>query len=89
MAREAVFPRAELGALGIMSQALAGAGDLDQAVQVAREAAQVTAGVSGLLARWADRVLAWMLMEAGDLAGARAGFEATLARCRDAGDLVN
>jgi hypothetical protein len=30
-----------------------------------------------------------MLMEAGDLAGARAGFEAVLARCRDAGDLVN
>jgi len=89
VAREVAFPLVEIEALGNMSLALAGAGDLDQAVRLARQAAQVTAGVPGLLARWANGVLAWMLIEAGDLAGARAACEAALARCRDAGDLWN
>jgi len=89
MAREVAFPRAEIETLGNMSMALAGTGDLDQAVQLARQAAQVTAGVPGLLARWASANVAWALTETGDLAGARAALQAALARSRDAGDLYN
>jgi non-specific serine/threonine protein kinase len=88
-AREVACPRAEVQALGNMSQALAGTGDLDQAVQLAQQAAQVTAGVPGLLARWASANVAWALTETGDLAGARAALQAALARSRDAGDLWN
>src|ERR1700761_4251369 len=89
MAREVAFPLAEIHALGLMSLTLAGSGDLDQAVQLARLAAQVTGGGPGLLARGGSSVVAWALMEAGDLAGAEAAFGAALARCREAGDQWN
>ena len=89
VAREVAFPRAEVQALGNMSLTLASTGELDQAVQLARQAVQVTAGVPGMLARWASGVVAWALTETGDLAGARAALQAALARSRDAGDLWN
>jgi DNA-binding CsgD family transcriptional regulator len=89
MAREVAFPLSEAHALVNMSLTLAGTGDPDQAVQLARQAAQVTAGVPGLLARGARVLVGWTLLEAGDLAGAEAAFEAALALCRDAGDQWN
>jgi predicted ATPase/DNA-binding CsgD family transcriptional regulator len=89
VAREVAFPRAEAHALESMSLILAGTGDLDQAVRLARQAVQVTAGVPGLLARGASGALAWALTQTGDLAGARGILEAALDRSRDAGDLYN
>ena len=89
VAREVAFPGAEAHALVSMSLALAGTGDLDQAVRLARQAVQVTAGVPGLIARGASGVLAWALTATGDLAGARGILEAALARSRDAGDVYN
>jgi predicted ATPase/DNA-binding CsgD family transcriptional regulator len=89
MAREVACPLVEVAGLGDMALTLAGIGDLDQALQLARQAAQVTAGVPGLLARWASGVVAWVLTETGDLAAAEVASQAALARSRDAGDLWN
>ena len=65
------------------------AGDLDDAVRLARQAAQITAGIPGSSARWCGLALAAVLIAAGDLAAAGPLCAATLARARDAGDLYN
>ena len=64
------------------------AGDHDSAVRLARQAAQITAGVPGSVARWCSSACR-ALIEAGDLAAAEPVCAAALARSRDAGDLWN
>jgi DNA-binding CsgD family transcriptional regulator len=62
---------------------------MDHAVQLARQAAQITAGVPGVCVRWCSYVLTGALIPAGDLAGADDVCAAGLARSRDAGDVFN
>ena len=76
-------------ALADLSFAADYAGDHDEAVRLARQAGQITAGIPGLLARACSYVLTSVLTEAGDLAAAERVCAAGLARARDAGDLWN
>jgi predicted ATPase/DNA-binding CsgD family transcriptional regulator len=89
MARQVSFPAAEVNALCALSCAATYGGDLDAAVQLARQAAQVTVGVPGVVVRWCLTYLVSALIEAGDLPGAAGVCSAGLARSRDAGDVVN
>ena len=57
------------------------AGDHDEAVRLARQAGQITAGIPGRLARMCSYVLTGVLIEAGDLAAAERVCAAALARC--------
>jgi len=89
VARDIAYPMAEALALGNLAGALVGAGDLEGAVRLARQAEQITAGVPGPVARLRSYHLTYLLIEAGDLAAAQAVCAAALARARDAGDLWN
>ena len=89
MAREIGYRAGEINALGILSAVTGSSGDLDGAVQLARQAAQITAGVPGVFVRWCSHYLTGALIGAGDLAGADEVCAAGLARSRDAGDVVN
>jgi non-specific serine/threonine protein kinase len=88
MAREIGYGAGEVLALGGLSFTARAGDDLDQAVRFARQAAQVTAGVPGSLARWASYVLTGSLIMAGDMAAADEICAAGLARARDAGDVL-
>ena len=87
VARQVGYPLGEAFALGHLANAAQYAGDLDGAVRLARQAGQITAGVPGMIARWCGYVLAYALIEAGDLAAAETVCAAALTRCQDAGDL--
>jgi predicted ATPase/DNA-binding CsgD family transcriptional regulator/transcriptional regulator with XRE-family HTH domain len=89
VAREIGYPAGEIAALAALSSAIGSSGDLDGAVQLARQAAQITVGVPGVLVRWAGHYLIGALIAAGDLVGAGEVCAAGLARSRDAGDVVN
>ncbi len=89
VARELGYPPGELVALGDLSVAASSAGDHDSAVRLARQAAQITAGVPGSMARWCSYLLTIVLIGAGDLAAAEQVCTAGLARSQDAGDLFN
>ena len=89
MAREIDYRAGEINALGALSAATGSSGDLDGAVQLARQAAQITAGVPGVFVRWCSSYLTGALIIAGDLAGADEVCAGGLARSRDAGDVVN
>jgi DNA-binding CsgD family transcriptional regulator len=89
LAREIGDPAGELLALIDLSLGAHYAGDHDEAVRLARQAGQITAGISGLLARVCSTVLTIVLTDAGDLAEAERAGAAGLARARDAGDLRN
>jgi DNA-binding CsgD family transcriptional regulator len=89
MARQVGYPAAEINALCALSCAAWYSGDLDAAVRLARQAAQVTAGVPGVVARWCTEYLTGALIAAGDLAGAGEVCAAGLARSREAGDVVS
>ena len=65
------------------------AGDHDEAVRLARQAGQITAGIRGVLARYCSDVLTRMLTGAGDLAEAERAGAVGLARARVAGDRWN
>ena len=86
LARQLGYPAGQAQALRQLSIAAFYSGDFDDAVQLARQATQVP-GMPGGVARAAGRLLAGMLIEAGDLAAADRVCRAVLARCRDAGDL--
>jgi hypothetical protein len=62
--------------------------DRDSAVQLARQAAQVTVGVPGVIARWCSYSLTVVLIGAGDLAAAEPVCAEALAWSRDTGDLL-
>ena len=87
VAREIGYPAGEVLALGALCFAARARDDIDHAVQLARQAAQVTAGVPGGAARWCSIVLTGALILAGDLAGADDVCAEGLARSRDAGDV--
>ena len=89
VAREAGYPAGEVLALLVLSGTAREGGDHDDAVRLARQAAQIPGDIPGLLARWCYWFLAWALTDAGDLAAAEDVCAAGLARSRDAGDLWN
>ena len=89
LAREIGDPVGELLALVELSLDADYAGDHDEAVRLARQAGQITAGIPGALARMCSSVLTIVLADAGDLAEAERVGAAGLARARDAGDLWN
>jgi predicted ATPase/DNA-binding CsgD family transcriptional regulator/transcriptional regulator with XRE-family HTH domain len=89
VAREIGYPTGEILALSALCFAARSRDDLDHAVQLARQAAQITAGVPGVCLRWCSYVLTGALILAGDLAGADDVCAAGLARSRDVGDVFN
>jgi len=89
VAREIGYAAGELLALVGLSGAADFAGDYDDAVRLARQAAQITSGVPGVLARVCSYLLTGVLIDAGDLAAAERVSAAGLARARDVGDLWN
>jgi non-specific serine/threonine protein kinase len=89
VARESHDRAGEILALGACAIAARGSDDLDHAVQLARQAAQITDDVPGSYVRWASYVLTGTLVMAGDLAAADQVCAPALARSRDAGDVTN
>jgi predicted ATPase/DNA-binding CsgD family transcriptional regulator len=89
LAQEIGDPAREVMALKELSFASLSRGELDSAVQLARQAAQITDGIPGVMARWCGYVLTIVLAEAGDLAAAERAGAAALAESRAAGDLWN
>jgi predicted ATPase/DNA-binding CsgD family transcriptional regulator len=89
LARELGYPAGEALALVAQSIAALCAEDFGGAVQLARQAGQITADIPGSLARRCTRVLTDALTETGDLAAAESICAAGLARSREAGDLPN
>jgi non-specific serine/threonine protein kinase len=86
LARELGYPVGEALALAILSVAAYYAGDIDTALQLARQAEQFPPGIPGWVARAASYFLAAMLTVAGDLTAAERVCAAGLARSREAGD---
>jgi predicted ATPase/DNA-binding CsgD family transcriptional regulator/transcriptional regulator with XRE-family HTH domain len=89
LARQIGDPAGELLALIDLSFDADYAGRHDEAVRLARQAGQITAGIPGGLVRLCSYVLTGVLAGAGDLAEAERVGTAGLARARDAGDLRN
>ena len=89
LARQIGDPVGEMLALAALSFDAHYAGDHGEAVRLARQAGQITAGVPGSLVRTCGWVLTIALAGAGDLAEAGRVGAAGLARARDAGDLWN
>ena len=89
LARELGYPAGEAQALLDLSLAAEAAGDLDGAVQLARQAGQIPADIPGWKARVCSDILTDALTAAGDLAAAEGICAAGLARSREAGDLWN
>jgi len=89
LAREIGDPAVELMSLANLSLCADNANDHDEAVRLARQAGQITEGISGALARHCSTVLTAALAGAGDLAEAARVGAAGLTRARDAGDLWN
>jgi len=89
LAQEIGDPVGELLALTELSLNAYWTGDHAEAVRIARQAGQITAGIPGGLARGCSIVLTMTLANAGDLAEAGRVGTACLARARDAGDLWN
>jgi DNA-binding CsgD family transcriptional regulator len=87
LARELGYPAGEALALAVLSAAAHYGDDLGSAVQLARQAQQVTAGNPGLIARLCGNSLTIALTAAGDLAAAERICAAGLAQSREAGDL--
>jgi hypothetical protein len=87
LAREIGDPVGELLALTELSLNAYWTGDHAEAVRIARQAGQITAGIPGATARGRSIVLTMTLTNAEDLAEAERVGTACLARARDAGDL--
>ncbi|HXZ64775.1 MAG TPA: NB-ARC domain-containing protein, partial [Streptosporangiaceae bacterium] len=87
MARELGYPLGELIALYGLFFSASHAGDHDEAIRLARQAAAITVGIPGPAVRGSDQALTSVLIEAGDLATADRVSAAGLARAREAGDL--
>jgi tetratricopeptide (TPR) repeat protein len=85
MARELAYPSGQVWATISLCEATERAGNLDDALRLIRQAAQIP-GVSGTLTRVCGFMLAGVLMEMGDLAPAEQACAAALAQARDAGD---
>jgi hypothetical protein len=86
MARELGYPFGQVAATHNLAIAAYEVGDPDDALRLVRQAGQIP-GISGFAARACGYLLAGMLAQAGDLAGAEQAGAATLAQARDAGDM--
>jgi predicted ATPase/class 3 adenylate cyclase/DNA-binding CsgD family transcriptional regulator len=86
IARELGYPYGQFDANAGLIIAAMHAGDLDDAVQLARQAAQIP-DIPPFAARGCGYLLASALAKAGDLAAAEQTCAATLAQARDASDL--
>jgi predicted ATPase/DNA-binding CsgD family transcriptional regulator len=89
LARELGFPGLEAVALVHLAVAVFRAGDPRSAVQLIRQAEQITADIPGWVARLRSNILALLLIEVGELAAAARVCAAGLARSREAGDPWN
>jgi predicted ATPase/DNA-binding CsgD family transcriptional regulator len=89
LARELGYPAGQALALAGLSIAAYDGDDLGSAVQLARQAEQITADIPGWIARVRSYCLTEVLTAAGDLAAAERSCAAGLARSREAGDLWN
>jgi predicted ATPase/DNA-binding CsgD family transcriptional regulator len=89
LARDLGYPAGEALALVAQSIAALCAEDFGSAVQLARQAGQISADIPGSMARRCTRILTDALTESGDLAAAEGICAAGLARSREAGDLSN
>jgi DNA-binding CsgD family transcriptional regulator len=87
LAREGGYPVIEALALAVLGLLACVTSDRDGAVQLARQAEQITAGMHGPMARVCSHILTTVLIEAGDAAAAERVCSAALAGTRDAGDL--
>jgi predicted ATPase/DNA-binding CsgD family transcriptional regulator len=87
LARELGYPAGEALALEDLSITACYAGDVDGAVQLARQAEQLPADIPGWIARDCGSTLTMMLLQVGDLAAAEGTCAAWLARAREIDDL--
>ena len=87
LARDGDHPVAEALALAVLSQVACVGRDRVGAVQLARQAECISAGLRGPTARMCGHTLTTVLIEVGDLAAAERTCAAGLADSRDAGDL--
>jgi predicted ATPase/DNA-binding CsgD family transcriptional regulator len=87
LARDGDDVFAEALALAVLGLVACVVGDRVGAVQLARQAEQLTAGRHGPMARVCGHILTSVLIEAGELAAAERVCAAGLAGARDAGDL--
>ena len=87
LARDGAHPIAEALALAVLSQVACVGGDRVGAVQLARQAERISAGLRGPTARMCGHTLTTVLIEVGELAAAERTCAAGLADSRDAGDL--
>jgi DNA-binding CsgD family transcriptional regulator len=88
VAREVGYPLGEVMALVFLADTVAAADDVDEAVRLARQAAQVQDGIPPVMARPCRTSLTEMLILAGDFAAAERVCAAALAASRDAGALA-
>jgi len=87
IAREVGYPVREVFALLLLAWAAAAAGDVGEAVRLARQAAQVPGDIPPHMARLCSEVLTEALIQAGDFAEAERVCAPAVDRARDAGDL--
>ena len=85
LARELGYPAGEVSALAMLGFAAVDAGDLDGAVQLARQARQIPGDIPGWIARMRSDCVTVALTEAGDLAAARRACMEGLGVARVAG----
>ena len=84
-AQELGFPAGEVSALAMLGIAAVDVGDLDGAVQLARQAGRIPGDIPGWVARMRNDCVTVALTEAGDLAAARRACMEGLAEARAAG----
>jgi non-specific serine/threonine protein kinase len=89
VSRELGYPFGEVFALANLSLAVAAAGELDDAVRLARQAYEFPGDIPASIARTCGLVLTLVLIEADEFAAAEPACAAGLAASRDAGDLWN
>jgi predicted ATPase/DNA-binding CsgD family transcriptional regulator len=89
VAREVGYPQGQVMALAQLALAAAAAGEVDEAVRLARQADQVPGDVPPTIARDCRLALTEVAIQAGDFAAAERVCAATLAWSRDAGDLLH
>jgi non-specific serine/threonine protein kinase len=87
LARDGHGPVTEALALAVLSLVACVGGDRVGAVQLARQAERISAGLHGPTARTCAHTLTTVLIEVGDVAAAERACAAGLAGARDAGDL--
>ena len=87
LARDGDHPVAEALALSVLSLIACVSGDHVGAVQLARQAERISAGLHGPTARVCAHTLTSVLIGVGDVAAAERACAAGLAGARDAGDL--